>query len=547
MRRSRKRSRGGSGIHKLLAIGYRPEQLIAMGYCPHKLHNANIPPFGNSKLNDDLPRISIPKKLPGIDDPVGLVALMDQLEIDDRPPELLSRSLPQSQISDFTRKITVKAGLIMFYSTNSAIKTSKSHFWIPSSFQTIERSLFQFYEPLRLITFEFGSKLECIEQKAFAGSRLKMIQIPASVKVLCISCFQFCQSLRFVTFECESKLERIEENAFENSGLETVILPASLNFLGETCFSHNEQLKSVIFESGSNLRRTGKRSFSSSNGLESVIIPASVEVVDSFSFCHCSSLQSVEFETGSRVEQIEQFAFSNTSLTELTLPNSLHFISGSALAAVHLRSVSFLPSSSMFYVKDHMIEDISGLSITRYFGSNRSIEIAKCVEMIGEGCFFQNRFVESITFETGSRLEQIGKSAFEGTKLKGLFVIPRSVKILSERCFAWIQSLESIVFESGSELKRIEERTFLLSGLKVIVIPISVEQIGPSAFDHCELLESVTFESESRLQQLGECAFDNSGLESIVIPVSVEVIKNRTFAKFQSLESVTFETGSRLQ
>jgi hypothetical protein len=190
----------------LLTIGYRPEQLIAMGYSSSAVLTANSPPFCDSTLNEDLPKIPIPKKLPGIDDPVGLFALLDQLEIDDRPLTLLSRTLPQSHISDFTRKITVEAGLIMFHSTLSAIKSSKRHFWIPSSFKTIERSLFQFYEPLQLITFEIGSQLECIEQSAFWLSKLTMIQIPASVKVLRTSCFHFCGSLRSITFESESKL-----------------------------------------------------------------------------------------------------------------------------------------------------------------------------------------------------------------------------------------------------------------------------------------------------------------------------------------------------
>jgi hypothetical protein len=213
MFRPRVRTGRGSGIQKLLAIGYTQNQLIAIGYNPLFLERMNSPELRRSPFDDDLPTISKPMKLPGIDDPVGLVALMHQLGIDDCPPELLSRALPQSQISDFPRKITVEAGLLIFCSTISPIKSSKSRFWIPSSFKTIQSSFFLHYEPLRLMTFEIGSQLESIEPKAFWNSKLPMIVIPASVKVLCTSCFQFCE-LRFVRLECESRLERIEENAF---------------------------------------------------------------------------------------------------------------------------------------------------------------------------------------------------------------------------------------------------------------------------------------------------------------------------------------------
>jgi hypothetical protein len=539
----------GSGIAKLLAVGYHPQQLIAMGYPPSEMRN-----FPSSRhafaFNHDLttvPAISTPMDLPGIDDPVGLVALMQQLEINDCPRTLFSRALPQVQFSDFPRKITVEAGLIMFSQTLSKMTSSKSRFWIPSSFTIIQRSLFQYYEPLQLMTFEFGSLLESVETNAFWLSNLKMILIPASVKVLCKSCFHFCHSLRNVTFECGSRLERIENNAFDTSSLEMVIIPASVNFLGERCFEQIEQLASVVFESGLNLRRMGVASFAAAGSLKSIIIPASIEVINAFLFEYCKSLELVEFETGSHVQQIEEFSFRYTALTELTLPNSVHFISGCAFEGVHLNFVSFLPSPSIFCVRDDMIEDISSRSFIYYFGKARSIEIPKYVEAVGEGCFFHHRFLESITFETGSRLERIGKNAFQQTELKGLFVIPRGVKILSRGCFSWCRSLQSIIFESGCELQTIGDRAFESSSLERIVIPASVEVINEQAFCCCNSLKLVTFESGSRLQQLGDEAFSSSGLKTIVIPASVEVINRRAFAECHSLESVMFESGSRLR
>jgi hypothetical protein len=64
-----------------------------------------------------------------------------------------------------------------------------------------------------------------------------------------------------------------------------------------------------------------------------------------------------------------------------------------------------------------------------------------------------------VTFENGSRLEQIEKSAFAWTGLKSI-EIPSSVVALGEQSFYGCDSLKSVTFESGSQLERIDELMF---------------------------------------------------------------------------------------
>jgi hypothetical protein len=73
-------------------------------------------------------------------------------------------------------------------------------------------------------------------------------------------------------------------------------------------------------------------------------------------------------------------------------------------------------------------------------------------------------------------------------------------------------SLESVTFESGSRLERIEESAFLESRLKSILIPSSVVVLGRESFYQCKSLESVTFESGSRLDQIEGSAFQGCGV-----------------------------------
>jgi hypothetical protein len=86
-----------------------------------------------------------------------------------------------------------------------------------------------------------------------------------------------------------------------------------------------------------------------------------------------------------------------------------------------------------------------------------------------------------VAIERGSELKQI---AFRCCGLKSI-VIPSSVDVLITDSFVSCKSLESVVFESGSRLERIEESAFSWSGLKSIVIPSSVVVLGKKCFCSC--------------------------------------------------------------
>jgi hypothetical protein len=86
-------------------------------------------------------------------------------------------------------------------------------------------------------------------------------------------------------------------------------------------------------------------------------------------------------------------------------------------------------------------------------------------------------------------------------------VIPSSVVVLGASSFRGCESLESVTFESGSRLERIEEYSFCGNGLKSIEIPSSVVVLGTSSFHGCKSLESVAFESGSRLERIDRSVF----------------------------------------
>jgi hypothetical protein len=265
---------------------------------------------------------------------------------------------------------------------------------------------------LTSVTFESSSKLQRIEEGAFAGSGLKTIQITASVEVLCKCCFSKCTSLTSVTFESNSKLQRIEERAFEQSGLKTIQIPASAEVLCKCCFLQCTSLTSVTFESNSKLHGIEESAFQAS-GLRTIQIPASVEVLCKSCFSKCTSLTSITFESNSKLQRIEEYAFYESGLTELLLPNSIHFLSGSAFVDLPLHSISFWPGRCGFQVHEMFIENIAGRSLIHYFGRSTAVVIQSRIEIINECCFYNCRSLTSVTFESNSTVPELRNQHFE--------------------------------------------------------------------------------------------------------------------------------------
>jgi RNase P/RNase MRP subunit POP5 len=324
----------------------------------------------------------------------------------------------------------------------------------------IGKGAFTGFANLAKLTFRPDSRLERIEEEAFCETGLKSIVIPSSVVVLGKCSFAQCKSLESVSFESGSRLERIEDGAFRFSppkgptggALKEIVIPASVAFLGEAVFARMKSLESVTFEAGSRLERIGGHAFLWT-GLKRFVIPSSVVFLGNYAF-NCTAIASIAFEAGCRLERMEVGLFAWAHVATLAIP----------ACVVALEKESF-----------------------------------KCCPLL------------SVEFEDGSRLERIGESAFsqdgrkDPAKLKSI-VIPAGVVDLGKASFYKCTSLENVTFETGSRLEVIGDSAFAETSLKKIVIPASVVSLGKESFAKCRWL-SVKFEKDSALSRIGESAF----------------------------------------
>jgi hypothetical protein len=220
----------------------------------------------------------------------------------------------------------------------------------------------------------------------------------------------------------------------------------------------------------------------------------------------------VEFESESRLRRIEEEVFAHCGFESMEIPTNVDFIDCSAFLYA-CGTVSTATDNSHFCTVGSFLVDFSGSVIYHYFSLDQSIFIPSSVVVLGKMSFAGDYGLESVAFESGSRLYEIEESAFLETGLKSI-VIPASVVVLGKLSLAGCRRLKSVTFESGSQLSRIGELAFSRSSLVSIVIPSSVVVLGEGCFSECMSLESMLFEDGSRLAEIDESIFEWSPLDS---------------------------------
>jgi hypothetical protein len=177
--------------------------------------------------------------------------------------------------------------------------------------------------------------------------------------------------------------------------------------------------------------------------------------------------------------------------------------------------------------------------------------IPRNVKMFGKSCFADSN-LESITFESDSRLTRIEDSCFECSSLKSI-CIPRNVDFIAGSAFTNCNGYSITVDQNNHRF--LIDRHFVIDNIEMrlvryfgdcagVVIWKAVEILGQSCFADSKL-ELLTFESDSRLTRIEDSCFQNCSLKSICIPRHVEMLGKSCFAE-SKLELLTFENDSRL-
>jgi hypothetical protein len=194
---------------------------------------------------------------------------------------------------------------------------------IPELVSAIKPGCFVDSRCLRDFTFDVHCVVGQLDRSTLCWcASLKAICIPASVKIIGEWCFAFCQRLTSVTFQSGSKLSAINQRAFLSCPQlgPSIQLPAALGFLGNGCFEDCPVLLLIAFEPNSALCHIGSFPFRRC-ALESFQIPASLGSINWSCFFESGARTQITFESPSRLKEI--FHFDPGTAREFSMPDSV--------------------------------------------------------------------------------------------------------------------------------------------------------------------------------------------------------------------------------
>lgn len=259
-----------------------------------------------------------------------------------------------------------------------------------------------------------------------------------------------------------------------------------------------------------------------------------------------------------RVTTIGHQAFNKSSITDITLPNSLVKIEPRAFGSCsELTSMTFGNSiveiGSYAFEYSTELKEVHITNLVAWCKSNfetnplsvahnlylngqlvQDLVIPSSVETIGTGAFQDATCITSVTIPS---VQNIGNSAFAGCSNLGSVSIGNSVESIGDRAFLDCSSLTSI--EIPNSVISVGWYAFWgCCNLSSVTIGNSVKSIGGGAFSECKNLSSVTIGNS--VESIGDGAFSYcyNSLTSIVIPNSVVSIGSYAFQDCYQLGSV---------
>ena len=385
--------------------------------------------------------------------------------------------------------------------------------------------------------------LTTIGRYAFGRSKLTAIDIPANVEFIGNNAFFNVKTLQSVTFAQNGNLRQIEQYAFAyTESLLNAYLPASLEKLGSYSFFESG-LQNLTFANGSVLTEISEGAFQKTS-ITGVTLPDSVNYISDSAFRDCLALQTVNFGTAENI-QIHSNAFYNTGITTLYIPENIEYIGEYAFVGLENLTAYEVAEGNPYYASvdgilyNKEVEKVIAVPAAR----TGKITLPQTVENLGFGAF-ENSDVTEVEFAEGSNILTFGYRAFYGADYLTTFTVPASVVSIDFYAFANCDRLETVLFEEGSRLTGIYEGAFYgCKSLKNITLPDSIVEISDFAFYGCTSLDRIPVSETNELKGIYDYAFAYTGITELTIPETVIDIGAYAFKGIKIKELTIPETN----
>lgn len=211
--------------------------------------------------------------------------------------------------------------------------------------------------------------------KAFAESnQFESITIPDSIESIGGDAFWECNGLKKVYV---SSIEDWCKIDFSYSDANPLSIGADL-------YVDNKLVTDVTIPDG--VKSIGKYAFYEYSSLKSISFPSSIRSIGESAFYFCNNLEKVEF--GHELKSIGNYAFAYTSLTNITIPDSVTYIGDYAFSCCSFESI-VIPDS-LTSVNDYAFS---------YCNDLKTVIIPDSVTKIGYSAFDECLLISNVLFK----------------------------------------------------------------------------------------------------------------------------------------------------
>jgi hypothetical protein len=299
------------------------------------------------------------------------------------------------------------------------------------------------------------------------------------------------------------------------------------------------------------VREIDDEGFAGCSKLKSFPVPSSVVTIGGRCFEDCKRMTMIRFADVSQLKRIGEHAFRNCRLISIIIPASVEEIDGSAFVGCPLLVIEVASGNRNFRIQGCLLTTADGTKIVRCFGRESVVVVPKTVEVLGVSCFESCNHIQQVVFEAGSKLRQIGSSAFSGCGFLTTITIPASVEMIGDFGFKNCDGLEACLMAEDAVLVKIGKDAFAdCCSLRSFYFPKTVGKIDENFFVRCGPLHLLTFGAGVSLREvIGDVTLDeglqNIGFAEISCLFTIEVSEEGVSLDFPGWISVG-DDGSAL-
>ena len=208
---------------------------------------------------------------------------------------------------------------------------------------TIASTCFAYKDTISKVIF--GTGVEAVGFTAFTGSTLSEVDLTGRLSELSMLSFGGCKYLKNIVIP--DNIVTIESQCFDGSGIVTATIGKSVQRIEHSMFANCNDADTLYFNAV-NCEKVG----SMHSSFKHVVIGKDVISVPTEFMKKNENLVSVTFEEGSKCKSIGGGAFRGTSITSVTIPETVEFLGGfnecELLSEVYFNAKNCITAASPF-------------------------------------------------------------------------------------------------------------------------------------------------------------------------------------------------------